>query len=168
MSWKKACQEILEVSECILSLKSRKRYMESFCKVATHLNIMGMHRISWKAEFKFKVYILVYAFSFFLNQKILLHKLLQMYVQSKNLTSLLLSNKEPGPAVSTCISGNWVQPTPACMGIRSLSPSLQKAEQIPLPLPLTVHTPSVSGNFSFNLKKSIYTIPSVHSTTILP
>lgn len=38
-------------------LKSRKRSMESFCKVATYVNATGTHWISWKAEFKLKAYI---------------------------------------------------------------------------------------------------------------
>lgn len=109
----------------------------------------------------------IYFLSFLIkNSQNVIHELLQMYVQSRNLTSLLLSSKEPGSAVSTCSSGNYVQPTPGCIGIRSVSPSLQKAEQIPLPPPPTIHIPSVPGNFFFSLKKSIYTIPSVPSTTI--
>lgn len=143
-------------------LKSRMRYMENFCKVAMHLNARGKHRISWKDEFKLKVHIL----SFFSNQKFLKMWYTSFFKRMcRARTSLHFCSpiKNQELSVTTCSSGNYI-PTPACTGIRPVSPSLQ----IPLPLPPTIHTPSVPGNFCFNLKKSIYKIPSMHSTTIFP
>lgn len=83
----------------------------------------------------------------------MVHKLLQMYMQSKDLTLLLLSRRKPGAAISTFRSEGCMQPTQICAEIRSEPPSLQKVKQMHLRLPPIIHIPNVPGNFCFSLKK---------------